>query len=436
VSAPLKSESPGEPTAAAPEDERFPNLRRTAASLGMDPEMVNRAFTQLDARRESYAERDAIQLEPPPDDGAPPPLDDVDALHAASAVQFSSLSEVCASEVGPKVPLIRDLLFPGAWLLVGRPKIGKSWLLLQLALAFAENASFLAYACAVPDAEVLCIFAEDDDSRIKSRLEALGVARAPSTCYVVNQSALRDLAARFADQLTFVEFLELWLAAHSKVRLVLIDTETTVRQVWAGCAAATERSSRVVETDYHQTRAFDELALRRRLAIILVNHARKLKSGEWHDIHELINRSNTALAGASGSIAFADPPDADRFNPKQKTRVLGIRGRDLKEDVLLAVHQREEMPYFVSDGEYAEVRQTQVEQQLLEALEELTAEAGAEEYISAEDLASAVGKTRGTVKRAMTRMLSKGRTHWKKARVVVKRGKGGGYRLEPMETAA
>lgn len=389
----------------------------------------------------------------PPDDGVPPlgepranghpkapstnkpqPPDAAQLIEQARTMCFSSLSEVVTCATAPKAPLIRDLLYPGAWLLVGRPKIGKSWLLLQLALAFAEGGSFLGYNCETAGAEVLCIFAEDDDARIKSRLIALGVARAPSTCHLVNQVALRDLAARFADHLTFVEFLALWLSSHPTVRLVLVDTETTVRQIWQS-GTPTEHYSRVVETDYSQTRAFDELALQRQLAILLVNHASKLKSGEWHDIHELINRSNTALAGASGSIALADPPDADRFNPKQKTRVLGIRGRDLKEDVLLAVHQSEVMPYFVSDGEYAEVRQSQTEAELLEALEQLMLEAP-DRFVSAEEIGDAVGKTRGTVKRALSRMFKKGRTTWKRQRVTVKHGKGGGYRLEPMETGA
>lgn len=353
------------------------------------------------------------------------------AVDEACAMKFGSLEALRETPVPAKVALVKDLLYPGAWLVVGRPKIGKSWLLLQLALAVAENGSFLGFPCQSADLEVLCVFGEDDDARIQSRLAALGVASAPRNSYVINQQMLFALAKRFAEQLTFAEFLQGWLSGHPKVRLVIVDTETTVRQVWAG-ERGQDGGPRVTETDYKQTRTFDEIALRLQIVVALVNHASKRK-GEWTDIHELINRANTALAGASGSIALADPPDADPFDPKQKTRVLGIRGRDLKADLLLAVHQREDMPYFVSDGEYAEVRQTQVEAQIMEALEELTMEVNAGEYVTTEDLSTSTGKSRGTVKRTVTRMLAKGRTTWKKSRLIAKRGKGGGLRLDPFE---
>ena len=407
----------------------------------------------LDAELEAEAERDAIQHETPspPDDGAPAAFDysyeplavagrakpeDAEVARAADEVRglkLTSLGELRAIPAAVKVALVRDLLFPGAWLMVGRPKIGKSWLLLQLALAAAEGGTFLGFECPAADVEVLCIFGEDDDQRIQSRLDALGVASAPHQCHVVNQQTLFALARRFAQTFSFAEFLELWLDQHPNVKLVLVDTETTVRQVWAG-ERGQDGGPRVTETDYKQTRTFDELALRRQIVIVLVNHASKRKGGEWIDPHELINRSNTALAGASGSIALADPPDADPFDTKSKTRVLAIRGRDLKEDLLLAVHQREEMPAFVSDGPYNEVRQTQVEAQIMEALEELMTETPAGQYVTTDDLASAIGKNRGTVKSAVTRMLSKGRTRWKKSRVTAKRGKGGGLRLDPVET--
>lgn len=349
----------------------------------------------------------------------------------ARGVALPSLNGISTIEVAPKIALVEGVLYPGAWLVVGRPKIGKSWLLLQLALAVAEAGTFLGFNCPA-SAGALAVFGEDDDARIKSRLAALGVANAPVNVHVINQQRLRQLAQQFADHYTFGEFLEVWIGAHPDVRLVIVDTETTVRQVWAG-----ERSPidgpRVTENDYKQTRAYDEIALRRQLAILLTNHASKRK-GEWTDIHELINRANTALAGASGSIALADPPDADPLDPTQKTRVLGIRGRDLQDDLMLAVHQRQDMPYFVSDGPYAEVRQSEVETELMQALEELMVDTPPGEYVTTDDLAAATGRSRDTVKRAITRMLKKGRTTWKKSRVTARRGRKGGVRLDPVES--
>lgn len=351
-------------------------------------------------------------------------------LSEIDALRFATLESIHRSEPTAKQPILRDLLYPGAWLVVGRPKIGKSWLLLQLALAVSEGGSFLGYR-AENLVEVLYVAGEDDDARIHDRLKALGVARAPANCHVINQQNLFALAKRFAKHIPFAEFLDRWLAAHPTVRLVIIDTETTVRQVWDGERGEPD-GRRVTETDYRQTRTFDEIGLRRQIAICLVNHASKRKNNVLTDVHELINRSNTALAGASGSIVLADPPDADPLDPTAKSRILGVRGRDVREDVLLVVHQRDDMPYFTSDGPYAEVRQSQAEEEVLLALQGLVTEAGSDAYVPAKEVAEAVGKRPGTVKRTVSRMLEKKRITWRQYRILVKPGREGGYRLEPI----
>lgn len=348
-------------------------------------------------------------------------------LSDLQGLALPTLNAIRTAETEAKIPIFSDLLYPGAWLIVGRPKIGKSWLLLQMTLAAAEGGQVLGYSAVAP-IEVLYVAGEDDDGRIKARLEALGVVNAPAGVHVVNFQTLRTLAAKYANGLTFIEFLAAWLDQHPKVRLVLLDTETTCRQIWAG-EMQDPGSSRITETDYRQTRDFDDLALRRKIVIGLVNHAAKRK-GEWVDIHELINRSNTALAGCSGSIALADPPDVDQLQSESRMRVLGIRGRDLKDDILLAIRQREEMPYFENLGPYQEVKQTEMEQELLEALEELMPDTADDKYVTTTDLADELGKKRGTVQRAVSRMLKANRTRWKKYRLAVKRGKGGGVRLE------
>lgn len=348
---------------------------------------------------------------------------------SVSTLVFPTMADINTAVIEPKTPLFQDLLFPGAWLGVGRPKIGKSWLFLQMVLAAAEDDTFLGYPSMIPGAEALAIFAEDDDARIKSRLGALGVANAPTRCHVINQRQFFALAAQYGKQMTFVEFLGAWLRAHPKVKLVIVDTETATRQIWSG-EAGSDGSHRIVETDYKQTRAFDALALELRMVIILVNHASKRK-GEWVDIHELINRSNTALAGASGSIVLADPPDADPLDPTQKTRILGVRGRDLADDLLLAVHQHPDMPRFVSEGAYQLVQQTKAEQECMTALEGMMRDVEPNAYVTAKDLADALSKSAATIQRAISRMLKEGRTTWKGFRITAKPGKKGGLRLDP-----
>jgi hypothetical protein len=351
---------------------------------------------------------------------------EADFAARVQSLALPSLRDVRAMTIPPRIPTVGELLYPGAYLVVGRSKIGKSWLLLQLLLAIAEGGTFLGYNIAVRDIEVLAIFGEDNDARIQERLAALGVANAPANTHIINQRKLMELAVQFSTECTFEQFLEVWLASHPKVTAVVVDTETTCRQIWAG--ERREANQRITETDYKQTRAYDEIALRRGIVIFLVNHAAKRKNGEFFDIHELINRSGTAIAGCSGSIAIADPPDRDPFDTTNRRRVLGIRGRDLKDDVMLAIRQETDMPYFVSEGPYREVKQTEGENEILEALEQ-DFEPG--KFATTRALADAIGKNHSTTKNIVNRMLKMRRTLWKQYRVTVKRGTGGGIKLEP-----
>lgn len=350
-----------------------------------------------------------------------------EAMRAAAAFHVRTAVEVAAAPHVDKYPLVGELLYPGAWLLTGRPKVGKSWFLLQLALAVAEGEPFLGYTCR--QSEVLCVFSEDDDTRVQDRLGGLGVARPPDALHIINRSELPGLARKFSEVMTFETWLQCWLQEHQSVRLVLIDTETTVRQLWR-TESAGYGVTRITETDYKLVRDVDELSAAHKLATVLVNHIGKLRGFKWTDPHELINRAYTTVAGAAGSMVLADPPDANPMDPTQRTRVFAIRGRDLPRDITLAVHQEDITPHFQSDGPFYEVQQTQLQAQLMLALDELMPAIEEGKYVSASDLASASGTSRTTVHRAIMRMVAKGNTYWRNKRLMSKPGKGGGYRLE------
>lgn len=352
-------------------------------------------------------------------------------IEAAGKVHPRTLEDIMKCPDVIKRAIVRGLLFVGAWLLVGRPKIGKSWLLLQLALAVVEGDSFLGFDC--EKGEVLLILSEDDEQRVRERFRALGVATPPAGMHIFTRADLPKLSRQFGEGMSFETWLGIWLQHHPKVRLVLLDTEVTVRQLWRD--EVPFDGPRVIETDYRQTRTYDELALGHEVVILLVNHTGKVRGNKWVDPHELINRSNTAVAGASGSIVLVDPPDADLLDPRRKTRVLAIRGRDLHEDVNLGVHQDEEIPRFVSDGPWWEVRQSQGESEILEALLLQEESRGFDpiDWVGAGELGKFCGKSAGTINRLLSRMLKKQRAVWKQYRLVAKRGKGGGYRLERID---
>jgi AAA domain len=353
---------------------------------------------------------------------------------ALRPVSLSKLSDIAKGTYVPKVPLFADdrhaILFPGAHLIVGRPKVGKSWLLLQMALCAARKEQFLGMKAMRSDIGVLLICAEDDDARIKGRLQALGETGAPENCFVVTGEEFRYIASVRSPYQSFPEFLEQWLTENPTIKLVLVDTETTCLQTWLGEQISADDPKRITDQDYKQTRGFDDIGLKHGAIIGLVNHTSKRK-GEVFDIHELINRTNVALAGASGSLVLADMPGTDPMDTSSKQRILGARGRDMTDDVLLCVRQEKDIPMFTCLGEYTEVQQTQSETAILEAVEEFQQEEGipGHRYLL-NDIAEHLGIKRQAVKRAVSRMLEKPNgKFWKNYTVDVKRGRNGGIKL-------
>ncbi len=321
--------------------------------------------------------------------------------------------------------LFEEILPVGAFLIVGRPKVGKSWLLLQLAIAATTCRDFLGFQ-ALGAFATLYIGAEDDITRIKARFLRFGIEPAPSNLFVIVRNGLESLIAEHAESMTFEQWLDSYLEANPHIKLVILDTESTIRHMWNGeHRGAGHDVKSITRKDYAEARDMDRIGLNRSVFIGLVNHTAKRKgSGQWADIHELINRTNTALAGASGSIVIADPPDHDPMDSESRHRVLGIRGRDINSEYLIALEQTKSGA-FESLGKWSLFTQTQAETEIWDAAIEITEEMQCERYITARDIAEEIGKKHQTVKRAITRMAKNNfNLVYKGYRMDVKKGEG------------
>lgn len=348
-----------------------------------------------------------------PDDAQP----EEQSPPAKSFDDVAQLGAIMQSTAVARDWFFEEILPAGAFLIVGRPKVGKSWLLFQLAIAAASCQDFLGFA-PLGRFGVLYISAEDDVARIQSRFNRFQQTPPQGLRVMVRD----DLMKRAAEsETTFSQWLDAYLTRFTDVKFVFVDTETTCRHVWDGENGGSKERS-ITRKDYAEVREFDSIALKHKAFIGLVNHTGKRKNGVWFDIHELINRTNTALAGASGSIVLADPPGHDPMDTESRIRVLGIRGRDISGDHLIAVEQTESGA-FESRGVWTSFQLTAVQEQLCEALVEINEDApGA--WITTKDLAQWVNKTAGAVKRAISRMQKAGVREFKGYRIEVKKSQG------------
>ena len=79
-----------------------------------------------------------------------------------------SMTELYDTTYPPKAAIIDGLLYAGAYLFVGAPKIGKSFFMAQLSYHVATGTSLWQYD--VHPGEVLYLALEDDYARIQKRL--------------------------------------------------------------------------------------------------------------------------------------------------------------------------------------------------------------------------------------------------------------------------
>src|SRR5262245_24160085 len=99
----------------------------------------------------------------------PPPSTDLPRLWATPAIRASDLQ---AKAFEPLRYVLPGLILEGASLLVGRPKLGKSWLALDLSIAIADGRSAL--GTSPPNAgDVLYLALEDGERRLQRRMATL-----------------------------------------------------------------------------------------------------------------------------------------------------------------------------------------------------------------------------------------------------------------------
>lgn len=108
---------------------------------------------------------------------------------AAPELQTLSMPELYDTEFPVPQAIIQDLLYPGLYILAGAPKIGKSFLMAQLAYHVARGEQLWNYP--VQQSGVLYLALEDKFYRLQQRLVACLIWRSQITC--IWQSVRRTL---------------------------------------------------------------------------------------------------------------------------------------------------------------------------------------------------------------------------------------------------
>ena len=202
---------------------------------------------------------------------------------------------------------MEGLLYAGAYILAGAPKIGKSFLVAQIAHHVSTGQDLWGYK--VHQGTVLYLALEDDFQRIQSRMFMM---------YGVNDTDclhFATAAGKIGNGLD--EQLENFVREHPDTRLIIIDTMQKIREV--GGEAYSYAS------DYEIISKLKQFADKHCICVLTVHHTRKQPAG---DSFEMISGTTGLLGCADGSLLM---------QKKKRTALeatIDVVGRDQQDQIL------------------------------------------------------------------------------------------------------
>ena len=218
-----------------------------------------------------------------------------------------SMSELYETVYPSRPPLIDGLLYPGAYLFVGAPKLGKSFLMAQLAYHISTGTALWNYT--VRKGTVLYLALEDDYRRLQERLYRMfGTEGAENLYFSVSAGHLES---------GLDEQLQTFMNDHPDTRLIIIDTLQKVREVGG--------ESYSYANDYQIITRLKTFADRYGICLLLVHHTRKQQADDKFD---MISGTNGLLGAADGAFLL------QKEKRTSNAATLEISGRDQQDQKL------------------------------------------------------------------------------------------------------
>lgn len=203
----------------------------------------------------------------------------------------------------PTIWLVEELIATGSTIiLASRPKIGKSWFVLQLGHCVANGIPFLGYK--TTKAGVVYLALEDLLKRLQSRLWALTDESSDDLQLVIRAETLNN---------GLIEQMEALLTEDPSIKLFIVDTLQVTRDQSADYSYA---------NDYSDLRKYKDFADKNNVCCLLVHHLRKANSQD----DDMLDISGTsAISGAVDSMIVLK-----KKNRADSEAKLSIEGRDIE----------------------------------------------------------------------------------------------------------
>ena len=227
-----------------------------------------------------------------------------------------SMNELYQNVYQSRPPIIDGLLYPGTYLFAGAPKVGKSFLMAQLAYHVSMGLPLWGYP--VHKGTVLYLALEDDHRRLQGRLYRMfGMDGTDNLRFAIYA---KQLGVGLEEQ------LKKFVREHPDTKLIIIDTLQKVRE------AGGDKYS--YANDYEVVGKLKRLADDCGICLLLVHHTRKQQADDKFD---MISGTNGLLGAADGAFLLQKEKRTDG------SAILDVAGRDQQEQRLYLTKDRDRL---------------------------------------------------------------------------------------------
>lgn len=280
-------------------DEEQPILNNSTGIITTDSPEINSQFSEPEENFED------IQRQ-------------LDRMMNPAYLHTVTLNELYETTYPSRPPIIDGLLYPGTYLFAGAPKVGKSFLVAQIAYHISMGLPLWDYP--VNQCTALYLALEDDYRRLQERMfRMFGV---DSTENLHFATVAKQIGKGLEDQ------MELFLREHPDTRLIIIDTMQKVRELGG--------EGNLYASDYDIIGKMKQFSDKHGICLLLVHHTRKQPAADKFDM----------ISGSTGLLGCAD--GAFLLQKDQRTSVtamLEVTGRDQPAQRIYLNHNPERLSW-------------------------------------------------------------------------------------------
>ena len=243
----------------------------------------------------------------------------IQRMNDPSFMPVVSMEDIYGMVFSPKEWIIKGILRSGLYILAGAPKVGKSFLVGQIAYHVSTGRPLWGYP--VHRSPVLYMALEDDHQRLQERMfRMFGLESTKDLYFSISAKNLRE---------GLEEQIAGFVKDHPGTRLIIIDTLKKIRPG--------DDDTYSYARDYADMTQLKKIADDNGICLLLVHHTRKKE--DESDAFNTVSGTNGLTGAADGSFIFTKKRRSD------SDAVLQFTGRDLQDQIFYLSKNRETLTW-------------------------------------------------------------------------------------------